>query len=338
MITTQGQFILKHAEDLEVASLFAHTTNLDALKNMLSSGRIKSLRHIAKETPDKVLSVESGWFPIRSTMRAEDAYTAMKTKKDPDKVFFSRGGWMPNYGDCVLVKRLGNSLRAHDKLNFIPEEFTTRRPVSLKHNAEIYVPDEKINELRAEFGAYKLRPKSGLQLPAYGLFDRACAFVGKLGKHFNKEASDEAKYKKLFGRNARLVGSEALGINLPDSSDTDIFVPYKRKTFFERACGRIPEKYPGLKLNAVSLTRDDKKTFQGEVSGKPMDVVIAYGPRAEKFKDAFGQAADLLTDARKKEIVSKKQELKNAWFFPEWRYKRYKKQLANDLGLAKAYF
>lgn len=325
----------------KLAEIYAHTTNVDSLARMLDDGSIKSLRHIARENPDLNLSVEPYRIPIRKEMKAQDAYEAMKESKYPDRIFFTRNGWLPNYGDCVITKKLGPSLREHDALNAIPEAFTTRRRVSLKNRADIYVPEEKLEQFAPFKNRFRLHPRSELGLDPYGPLDRLKAFAHKLSRKIglSKEASfSPSQYRRMFGANAQLVGSEALGINLPDSSDTDVFVPYKREGNFNRALKRMVEKYPDLHVNAASLKKPDKKTFTGSVNGRDMDVVVAYGPRAEKFKNAFDSAKNVLTDDVRDKIVRRKQELKNAWFFPEWRYKRYKRQLAENLGLKDAYF
>lgn len=317
---------------------YAHTTSLAMLKRMLSeSGQIKSLRHITKDTPDALIKVEPLPIPIHKRLSARLAYDIMKYTKEPDKIFLTRNGYLPNYGDVVITKRLGNSVREHDSWNTIPEEFTTRRRLSLRNNAKIYVPDEEYEQVVSEFGNRRIYPKSKLELPAYGISDRAKAWWAKIRGKFTKEGSDAA-YKRLFGTPAQLVGSEALGINVPGSSDTDVFVPYKRRGNFERALWRMECKYPDLHLNSASLRREDKKTFTGNVKGNPMDVVVAYGPRAEKFRTAFNNARTMLSDKRRAEIIAEKQRIKNSWFFPELRYKWYKKQLATELGLKDAYF
>lgn len=331
MITKLGENLAKSSD------LYAHATSEEGLSRILSDGKLLSLGHIAKQNPDMEISVEPDWFPIRKIMPAKDAYESMKENKNPDKIFFSKGGYLPNYGDFVIVKKFGNSVREHDALNFIPNEFTTRRRVSLKNNAKIYVPDEKFDDYTKAYHKYRIYPKSKLDLPAYGISDRIIAFYEKLKNRFVKEGGDN-QYKKLFGQNAMLVGSEALGINVPGSSDTDVFVPYKYKGAFTNAIARMGQKYPDLRQNEASRTREDKKTFTGIVWDKPIDVVLAYGGRAQRFKEAFKNAYDKLDDDKKAKIVQRKKELKDSWFFPTWRYKRYKKQLAEELGLREAYF
>lgn len=91
-------------------------------------------------------------------------------------------------------------------------------------------------------------------------------------------------------------------------------------------------------MNKASLHRDEKKTFTGKVNGQDMDVVLAYGPKAENFRKAFAAARDRLTDTDRRKIINRKRALKESWFFPGLRYNLYKKQLAEELGLRNAYF
>ena len=320
---------------------YTHATSLDNLKVILSNGgKIKALRHIARDTPEAELSVEPLPLPWRMNMKASDAYSRMKGIKNTDDVFLARDGYVPNYGDVVVVKQMSDrAVTPGARLNTIPNEFTTRRALSLKNNATVYVPDDQLAELKKEYRGIRFRPKSEFKLHTYGLKDRFVAFKDKLKQRlgFGKEASDSA-YKRKYGRNARLVGSEALGINVPGKSDVDVFVPYKRESAFRKAIARMQERHPGLQLNRASLKRDDKKTFSGSVNGQDVDVVLAYGPRAERFRQAFEEAARKLTPEKRREIVETKARLKKAWFFPQWRYKRYKNQVAEELGLKQAYF
>ena len=327
---------------------YTHTTSLDNLKHMLDGDRrIMALRHLARTSPDMEVSVEPLPIPIRSRMTAREAYARMHGVKNTDKVFLSRGGWLPNYGDAVVVKRLSpRSVARGERLNSIPEEYTTGRALSLRNNAEIFVPDEVLDDFRTKYPGIRFRGRNALPLRAYGLADRIAALKNKLmeraglGKTAaeNDVARADARFRRMFGRNARMVGSEALGINVPGNSDIDVFVPYKREAAYRRALDRLPRKYPNLIMNKASLRRDEKKTFTGKVNGQDMDVVLAYGPKAEKFRKAFAAARDRLTDEDRRKIIDKKRALKESWFFPELRYKSYKKRLAGELGLRDAYF
>lgn len=216
------------------SELFAHTTNQDSLKKMLESGQIKSLARIARDTPDAEISVEPLPLPLRMKMRAQDALERMKGIKETSRIFLTKGGYLPNYGDCIIYKRLGNSVKRSEALNSVPEEFHTGRTLSLRRNADIYLPDEKLDEFREAWSGYKFLPKSQFPARAYGLWDRACALAAKIKNRLVKEGGERVSPRD-FGRNAILCGSHALGINLENASDVDIFVPYKRRRWFEDA-------------------------------------------------------------------------------------------------------
>lgn len=321
--------------------IYTHTTSLSALERMLENGAsIKSLKHITRETPDAELSVEPTILPLRFNMKAGDAYERMKDGKDPDKIFFMKGKYAPNYGDSVITLENTKIMQPYDSHFTLDNEYTTGRKVSLKgKGVSVYVPDERVEELQGRYRKVRFYPKSLLKVSPYTMGDRASTVWRRItGSEKTAEDQDDHKFKRLFGRNARLVGSEALGIAVPGSSDTDVFVPYKSRYHFDRAIERMPKKYPTLVMNEASKDRQDKKTFTGKVNGKDMDVVLGYGDKAQRFNDAFTSAGTLLTPEQKAEVIRRKQELKNAWILPEWRYKRYKKQLAKDMGLADAYF
>lgn len=335
--------ITKIGKDLIEKSTYAHTTSVGNLKNILGSGgSVLSLRHIARRDPNAEVSVEPLPIPIRQTLPAQQAYNMMRGIKDTDSIFLTRNGYLPNYGDVVITKSLADRTVSRGRgFNTIPEEFTTKRPLSLRHNATVYVPDEHLDNFRAQYPNIRFSPKAEILLRSFGLKDRAAALYGKtLGRlRLVKEAvSEDSEYKRLFGSKARLVGSEALGINVPGSSDIDVFVPYKSQYQFQKALERISDRYPGLLMNAASVNRPDKKTFTGKVNGRDMDVVISVGPRAERFARAFADASEKLTDEQRAEIIRNKERLRNAWFFPETRYKRYKSRLAEELGLKQAYY
>lgn len=280
-------------------------------------------------------------------MRAEEAYRRMRGVKNTDRVFLSKGGWLPNYGDAVVVKRLSPRIVARgDRLNSIPEEYTTGRALSLRNNADVYVPDEVLDEFKTKYPNIRFGRRSALPVRAYGFRDRLAALKNKIMDRMGlaKTAGEidlaraDRRFKRMFGRNARMVGSEALGISVPGGSDIDVFVPYQREYAYRQAVKRLPVKYPGLVLNKASQGRDDKKTFTGKIGDQEMDVVLAYGLRAEKFRRAFAAASNRLTDTERRKIIDRKCELKESWFLPSLRYKLFKKRLAEELGLKDAYF
>ena len=330
------------------SAYFAHTTNRDSLEKMLDSGKILSLRHLATRSPESEISVEP--YPIlriRETLPASEALERMMKYKSPDKIFLSRDFYNPSYGKYVVTKQLKHP-KEHDRVTLIPNEFTTRRPLSLRHNASIWVPDEEVDHFRDSYKKYNIQPISGINLKTPTAKDSLLAAAYKIKRKLGleKEAKDlepQVKINKTFLRKniapkSMLVGSEALGTNLPGTSDIDIFIPYKKELTFNRAIHRLQEKYPGLEPTKGSANNPYKRVLTGNVYGKPMDLTVAYGPKAERFHAAFQQASQKLTPEEKQKIVQQKQRLKDAWVLPEWRYKRFKKSLDSKLGLKDAYF
>lgn len=148
--------------------------------------------------------------------------------------------------------------------------------------------------------------------------------------------ADDAYIKRIFGDQAILAGSKPLGINI-GTSDTDILSPYKTDFFYNRAIKDMianPEFTPS-KLNAV---RPDKQVFTYKNNGKDIDVVLARGDKGFAFRDAFLNASKNLTDEQRAEIIAQKKALQDAWILKNLRYKRYKNQIADELGLKEHYF
>lgn len=143
--------------------------------------------------------------------------------------------------------------------------------------------------------------------------------------------------KKTIGRNAIPVGSTELGL-ATDSSDVDILVPYKRKHHWERAIERLRTKYPELQIGQYSANKPDKRVLTGPINGQTVDIVLAHGPKPMAFAQRFQQLKQELTPEQRQAIVNRKLELKNSLVLPEYRYKKYKKEVAEQLGLAQHYF
>lgn len=322
--------ITKTANDI-AASLY-HATNKDSLDRILSSGKIKALKHVANESPDMELSVELSPVPVRVKMPASGAVEYLRKHKDTDNVFFTRGGVLTNYGNYVLAKTL-KTVKPSERLNSIPNEVVTPNAVSVRRKTKIFVPDEELAEWVQKYPSLKRRfmGKSQLKAPAYGITDRAKAFYHKLTK------SAAVVPLKTLGRNAIVGGSTGLGIDA-DGSDVDIFIPYKRKRDYDKAINRIVSRYPNLMQRSSTLKNDYKTTLSGTVNGREIDVVLGHGDKANNYYTAYLAAKNKLSDEERAHIINRKKELKNTWFFPQLRYKRYKNNLAKELGLKEHYF
>lgn len=321
----------KEAAYAQYSDALFHSTNKDSLERILGAGRIKTLKHVAKESPDKELSVELSPIPLRRNMAASRAVDYLGNVKDVENVYFTRGGVVSNYGDYVIAKALRNT-KESPKLNSIPNEHITSRPVSIRRKAKIFVPDNELEEWTSRYPEYSRRfmPKSALKASPYGLTDRTKALYSKLTK-------SAAIQPRELSRNALIGGSTGLGIDA-DGSDVDYFIPYKRKYHYDRALQRITSKYPELKQRSSTLKNDSKTTFTGVIDGKEVDVVLGAGDKANNYLKAYTAARESLTPEQRAEIIKRKRELKNSWFFPKTRYKMYKNNLAQELNLKQHYF
>lgn len=310
--------------------IYTHTTTLDNLHKILNSGRIKSVRHIANEDPDSVMNVESSLgMRTRKYLKAVDALKRLKeVGKNPDKIFLTREGHNGNYGDVFIAKNL-QSPKEHNTFNFVPNEYTIRRPLSVKHNATVYVPAKHLQDLRDAYKHIKFKPDTEFE-HRITITDRFNTLKRKL---FNKTALEnmsDSKLKQLLHTNKAFnAGSTALGTNI-GKSDTDIFIPYKTQKAFDRKVKQLVSMYPDMQVR----TKPNKVTLYND----KVDLVVGHGDNAIGYANKFKELKHSLSDSDKDRIKKRKADIKNSWFFPEFRYKRYKKQVAKDLGLHQFYF
>lgn len=163
-----------------------------------------------------------------------------------------------------------------------------------------------------------------------GLYNTRLPSPDELQNITQKQVSDRISPKAL------LAGSKPLGLDIA-GSDTDILVPYKTDFFFNRALRQMQD-YKDFRPSALNAIRPDKQVFTYNKGGKDIDIVLGRGSRPFAFRDAFLRAKKNLTDEHREHILAEKEALKNAWFLRESRYKNYKNQLAEDLGLREHYF
>ena len=324
---------------IDIENSLYHATNEESLKRILDAGHIKTLKHVAQEDPTRQLSVELSPVPIRVEMPASKAVDALSKVKTVDKVFFTRGGILPNYGNYIIAKSLG-STKESPLFNSIPNEVVTPRKVSVLRKAKIFIPDDEIDKWRSMYPhmKHRLKPKSEFQAKTYGITDRAKALLSKIGAAVDLTQATEKDLNKLLGtRSAYFHGSVPLGTAL-DDADIDITVPYKSKKSFVRTANKFKEMFPELHEKDYGRVIPDKIVYKGKINNKDIDLSVTYGDRALAYKNAFNAARKKMTPEKRKEVLETKRRLKNSWFFPETRYKRYKNQLANELGLKQHYF
>lgn len=308
---------------------FHRTNNIDPI---LSSGKILAIGHLAKLHPEEVVEVEPNrWSRDRTSLSAMEAAKKMEGTKDTKSIFLTKGKPIggDSYGKYIIKKELAKP-KESNIINLIPEEYIYRKPISVKRKTTVYAPVNEITELQDRYKGYNF--KSNEEITDYLPSHSISALSGKLKNRLFEKTSDtldysSSKYLKQISTKAQVSGSTALGINIP-GSDVDIFVPFKRKSDFEKAKKRIQDK---LKLTPSPYNKPTSPKF---VFATPeVDVALAYGPEAMKRHESVEKAKQILTPEMAEQIRKKKIALKKAWFFPEKRYKKYKKDVDNQLGL-----
>lgn len=73
-------------------------------------------------------------------------------------------------------------------------------------------------------------------------------------------------------------------------------------------------------------------------NGSNVDVVLGYGPRAIAFHENFNRIKNTLPKEKREQIKAEREKLQNAWFLKKYRYNRFKKRVAKDIGLKQYYF
>ena len=356
------------ADELIAKPLFAHATTASNLRKILESGALSPLKRLAENAANSVVDVESGLtsFGGRDALTAGEAAKTMAPYKDVDKLFLTREGYLPTYGDHIIAKNMP-SPEKRVALNLMPQEYSTGKDVGLS-GADVFVPDEVLPQWQKDYPGMSFKPRSAFTGKEYSRWHGAAELPGKLLQMLKDKVLSPAGHaaeglarrlgisqkldgmfanrgpvtteqilaahpddlSRLLGHKATPVGSSALGIAL-DSSDTDILLPFANEELFNKALADIPNRFPDLRPSTLNEGRPFK-VFKGKSGDKHVDLVFARGDPAFAYRDAVNTARRKLTDEQRYEILSEKERLKNAWLFPEMRYRNYKMNLARELG------
>ena len=158
-----------------------------------------------------------------------------------------------------------------------------------------------------------------------------------LGK-LNANVTD-AEVKQMLGPEAMLAGSNALGVALKNQPvDIDVSVPFRSKFFYNRAVADLHKQFPNIKASPYNLGKTNKAVFTATHNGQDIDFALSHGQAGFNFRDAFSSANRHLSDQERSLIMAEKERLKQAWFLRNYRYNKYKKEIAKDLGIAQHYF
>jgi len=367
--------IAKHLPDSPVEVERA-LTSFSGRETLNAAEAVKAMA--GRKSIDKIFLTKDGYLPhYGDFVISRKAYLPSKNTAlnlVPDEYISSKSIDItdPSVSMFVPDEQLSNWQKEFPGLNLLPKSSFTGRRLSRLDGA-MQLPDKALN-LSKDTRLYKLLSDAGLLssdalagaglgvAANYALSDdsdltdsllAALAGAGAgatyrsmrgLGGFFgNKKLDpeilngvDSATAKRIFGNKAVVAGSRPMGTDI-GGSDTDIFVPYSSDYFFNRAISDMAENpsFIPSKLNAV---RPDKQVFTYAKDGKDIDIVLGRGNKAFEFREAFNEAMKNLTDEQRAAIIAEKARLKKAWLLRNYRYKRYKNQLAEEMGLAQHYF
>lgn len=329
MKRSTAQMITKTAKDF-----FYHATTPQNLEKILASGKVLRPKDIQGDSKaiELLPGVTTHWDAPASVA---DFFS--KLRGNHSKVFVTKGGYDSRYGTHVIRKRL-TAPKKHSWLTLIPNEHSVAKPLSVKSNADVLVPAGELQDWKAKFPGVKFKELEAGHAPEFSIGDRVAKILGQdvIKPVVQKPTPSQVSRKvlKAVGKKGTLAGSLVLGTSV-DGGDVDVLVPYKSKLQFEKAKERLSSRFKDFKL---TTNRDNKYTLSGSIDGVPVDVVVAHGEAPKKFLDRFNEVKQSLTPEQRAEIRAKKKALSSSWFFPQTRYKRYKKNLAEDLGLKEVYF
>lgn len=323
---------------------YHRTNNIDAIA---SSGRIRALKHIARHSPDIELDVEpgaggsnlGGLLSNRLKMTAREAYATMDGVKNVNDIFVTKGTLPPSgYGKYVIEKTLTKT-KADQSINLIANEHLVGRELSVRSNANVYVPDEEHADLSSKYNNVRFTPMSQLKARQANIVDRARSLYGKLTKTADINtlySGSERDIRRLLSPNATVVGSEGIGINVAGASDRDILVPYKTQAGYDRLVSKLKNNGFGLHESVYNdRKRDGYKVYSYKDDKVDVDVALVHGGKSTDLANHVRHLRDTLSDERKKEIIGEKERLQNAWFFRDTRYKHYKRNVDKELGLTQ---
>lgn len=358
-----------------VPDIYSHRTNYDGLKAILQDGAIRPVADISADHPDRELSVEPTIAPflrrkVRASEAASSAWSLMPERQQ--EIYLTRNGMLggKKYGDYVITKRLAK-VDPSPHLNTVKDEYVYRRPLSIRSNATIYVPDEELDMWRAEHPKVRFGAKSSLDLPVYSPYNVA-EFARKLkDRSFQEKTAgvlddfdnlfqnylsrggapqvvdgtgeDQAvppsleEMRALAGRRTHYHGSKALGLD-HENSDVDFLsiLPSREAVYakVEELKGKGFHKLP-IPLDGI-IDPDENMLIpmRGTIRGVQVDLMLAHGPQAENRVKTVYRANEFLNGSRRDQIRERKKDLKDSWFLGKKRHGRYVEGLDRELGIA----
>lgn len=325
-------------------TFYHRTNNLDPIA---SAGRIKALKHLVRSNPDLEIEVEpgaggsnlGGLRSSRERMSTVDAYDTMKGVKDVDNVFLSKDV-LPSdsYGKYVIKKNL-TSPKFNTKLNLIANEYIHPREISIKRNAEVYVPDEEHEDLSSKYSHLDIKKMSDLEARRAGLVDHARTLYRKMTKKANIDTlmhGSDRDIRRILSPNATIVGSEGLGLDIGGASDRDILVPYRTREGYNRIVDKLKENGFGLQESAYnSRKRDGYKVYSYKDDDYDVDVAVVHGGKAPELAQFVRNFKANTSEEYRNSLRDRKQKASDAWFFRDTRYKRTKRDIDREIGITR---
>lgn len=139
----------------------------------------------------------------------------------------------------------------------------------------------------------------------------------------------EAYLSDKYGVDAFLIGSVAIGLHIPGSRDLDFILPGEGEQL-KRVREGLARDFTPSPLNDPD---NDIQLFIGKVLGEEVHLASVVTPKAEERRYMIRLVNATLREDDRRKIVRKKTRLKKSWFFPTYRYQRFKRVTNRRLGL-----
>lgn len=156
--------------------------------------------------------------------------------------------------------------------------------------------------------------------------------TAKLTEEQRKAKSIRREIAKTYKTQPYLTGSMALGTNVPGHVDYDYGIVSQNLKRFKELAAQLES---GATPSPYNKPNTDYRVFQAQIQGEPVDIALVYGRKGAEHRSATRRVAKTLSPEEKASIAKRKKELKESWFFPKYRTKKYKRELDKQLGIPR---
>lgn len=252
----------------------------------------------------------------------------------------------PHWNDEKLKQVEGRGIRyqSHDHLpeeerNVLIQRYMATRPKSFWNKMGLGDPGFAVDQYLAQ----RSKEKEELNQQFRDLFQKV-AFLWwndkadeKKSTISNEQALQKAEdirniIAKRYNVTPFLTGSMRLGTNVPGQYDYDYNIHLNSKDKFLKLQKKFDALYEPSEYNKKDV---DHHIFKTNILGEEVDIGLTYGQKGRDYQDSVRNAEQTLSEQRKKEIIEEKKKLQNAWFFKDRRYKHFKKNLDQELGIKR---